>query len=189
MLHKLLGSQTRAKVLTLFLTHPDEQIYIREVARRCGEHPYSVQQELLRLEEIGLLRSRRDRGRRYYGVNPQFSLYMELKRIVLKTAGIGDAIRAELGRMGSIERAFIYGSVAEGKEDALSDIDLMVIGDVKIRALSEVIDRLEQLLGRSINYTVYSPKEYREKMRRGDPFLRAVDEGQKVELLGTGDGV
>ena len=52
-----------------------------------------------------------------------------------------------------ITRAFIYGSIARGKEQALSDVDLMVIGSISTADLVPMLRRLEQSFQREINVT------------------------------------
>jgi len=189
MLEELFSSNVRVQLLVILLTNPDEEFYIRQLARRMGEHPYAVQRELRRLERLGLLRSH-TRGRmKYYSVERDFPLYPELKRMILKTAGLGDLVRKELQNLGSIETAFIYGSVAAGEEDAASDIDLMLVGEVDLLALAPVIVDLEERLGRSISYVVYSPEEFKERRDQGDPFLEDVLGGPIVMLIGREDGL
>jgi predicted nucleotidyltransferase len=50
-----------------------------------------------------------------------------------------------------VEAAFVYGSVAAGKEDAFSDLDLMFVGEVNLQELAAVISELEARTGRAIN--------------------------------------
>lgn len=184
MLEELFSSNVRVQLLVILLTNPDEEFYIRQLARRMGEHPYAVQRELRRLERLGLLTSH-TRGRmKYYSVERDFPLYPELKRIILKTAGLGDLLRQRLQNLGPIEQAFIYGSVAAGEEDAASDIDLMLVGKVDLLALAPVIAGVEERLGRPINYVVYSPEEFKERKDQGDPFLEDVLKGPIVVLIG-----
>ncbi|MEI6379156.1 MAG: hypothetical protein WCO55_05865 [Candidatus Falkowbacteria bacterium] len=57
MLDKLFGSNARVKLLKLFLLHPDQRYYIREIARELDLQLNSVFRELNNLEEMGLLLS------------------------------------------------------------------------------------------------------------------------------------
>jgi hypothetical protein len=43
---------------------------------------------------------------------------------------------------------------------------------------------VEQRLGREVNVTVYSPEEFREKIKSRDHFLAAVLRGRKQLLKG-----
>lgn len=55
MLEKLFGSNTRVKILKLFLLHPEEKYYIRQLARDLKSQVNSIRRELDNLENFGLL--------------------------------------------------------------------------------------------------------------------------------------
>lgn len=55
MLGKLFGSNARVKILKLFILHPRERFYIRQVARDLKLQLNSVRRELENLEQFGLL--------------------------------------------------------------------------------------------------------------------------------------
>ena len=93
MLDKLFGSKARLKILKLFVLHPEEEFYIREIARNLKLQLNSVRRELENLEKFGLLtssfggreevskdksapkaRSRQDK--KYYRVNTNFVLQL-----------------------------------------------------------------------------------------------------------------
>ncbi|MEA3449621.1 MAG: hypothetical protein U9Q85_01430 [Patescibacteria group bacterium] len=57
MLNKLFGSQARVKILKLFLSHPSEKFYIRQISRDLKLQLNSVRRELDNLEQFGLLMS------------------------------------------------------------------------------------------------------------------------------------
>jgi predicted nucleotidyltransferase len=184
MLQHLFSSNVRVALLTHFFSHPDERFYARELARRLEEHYNAVWRELSNLEAIGLLASEEDAGAKYYRLNPEFPIYEELKRIILKTTGLGQTLREALKQLGVVDWAFIYGSVAAGDEDLLSDIDLMLVGEVDLMALSEVIAGLEDQLGRPINYLVLSQAELVQRSAEGEPFITNVLAGPKILLIG-----
>lgn len=189
MLQKLFSSNVRVALLTHFFSHPDEQFYARELARQLEEHYNAVWRELNNLEAIGLLASEESASVKHYRLNPAFPIYEELKRIVLKTTGLGQVLREDLGRLGTVEWAFVYGSVAAGDEDLLSDVDLMLVGEVDLMALSEVIARLEDQLGRAINYVVLSGPELAQRLAEDDPFMANVMAGPKIMLIGEENGL
>lgn len=187
MLKAFFTSKTKIKVLTLFLIHPEEQFYVRQIERKLKEPVTAVRRELTKLEEAGFLDSFRKGNLRYYQVNQKFPLYSELKNIILKTVGLGDVLRENLKRIGEIKQAFIYGSTAFGQERKNSDIDLMIIGDVKEDELNAVISQLEDSLGREINYSLFSPEEFSVRKLDSDPFISHVMENKQVFLIGDKD--
>jgi len=189
MLKQLFSSRVRVKLLTIFLTNPDARFYTRELSRLLEESPYAVQRELHRLKSVGLLAVEPEANIKYYAVDKSCPIYPELKSIILKTTGLGDALREGLTGLGNVEQAFIYGSVAAGEEDSLSDIDLMLVGEVDLLELSEIIARLEGQLGREINYLALAPDELSQRIADGDPFTQNVLSGPKVMLIGDKDAL
>ena len=186
MLDALIPSKTRAKVLTLFFTHPGERFYLRQIERLTGAPMTPVRLEVARLEQAGLLVSQQEGKVKYYSVNRNCPIYPELKGLVLKTNGLGDALRQALQQIGNIQAAFIYGSFAAGEERANSDLDLMLIGDVELGALREVLRELEGKLSREINETVFGIAEFKQR-KTTDSFLARVLNGPKIMLVGNTD--
>jgi len=92
----------------------------------------------------------------------------------LKTEAIGDRLREALSTLGDIRVAFIYGSTAKGTEVTSSDIDLMVIGEIDLDILNRTIDNVEDELGRTVNYTLFSAKEH----EGGSPIKRHLSRGK-----------
>jgi len=187
MLERLFTSKVRVRLLTLFLTHPAEAFYIRQITRLTGEAYNNVRQELQNLAQLGLILSERRVNATYYQANVEHFLFPELKRIILKTEAVGDRLREALLTLGDIRVAFIYGSTARGTEVASSDIDLMVIGEVNLDALDRAIDRLEEGVGRTVNYTLFSTVEWQERVSQGQSFITDVLTHEKVFLIGDED--
>lgn len=180
----LFSSRVRVKLLTRLFTDPGVPFYARALSRELGEYYNAVWQELNNLERIGLLVSDPAGSLKYYRLNPKFPIYEELKRIVFKTSGLGQALRQAQEDLGMVEWAFVYGSVADGEEDSLSDIDLMLIGEVDLGALSEWAASLKDRLGREISYVTLTRAELMERLAGGDPFTGNVLAGNKVMLIG-----
>jgi len=83
--------------------------------------------------------------------------------------------------------AFVYGSMASSEERSTSDVDLMVIGSVRLAELAASLGRLEPQLGRSINPTIYTPTEFAKKLKTGNNFLKTVAAGKKLFIFGKQD--
>jgi len=89
MLKQLFGSEVRVQILNLFMLNPASEFYLQEISCKLNLSPYTVTQETKRLTEIGLLR-REHRGNNVFPhVNRDFSIFPELKAIILRTIGIG----------------------------------------------------------------------------------------------------
>jgi predicted nucleotidyltransferase len=189
MLEALFSSRVRVRLLTIFLLNPDTRFHARVLAKMVGAQYSGVWKELKNLEQAGLLFSESSAIFKAYFVNSRFSILPELRSIILKTAGAGDMIRRELEGIGQMEVAFVYGSFAAGDADRQSDIDLMLVGKIDLTRLAPIIARLEKDLGRAVNYTAFTPEEWREKQRKREPFVKNVLNGPKVMLIGDEDAL
>jgi len=184
MLIKLFGSEARVKVLSLFMLNASSEYYLREIAQKTGLAVRSVQRAVENLVEIRILR-REPRGNAvYFSLNDENPILGDLKAIFLKTEGLGDLLRNALSQQQNIQVAFIYGSVAKGEESAGSDIDLALIGSISPTDLSAVLRELEDNVGREINATVFTAKEWGERATSGDHFVTTLLREPKVMLIG-----
>jgi len=188
-IEKIFGSRIRAKILGWLFTHSDESFFVRQMALILKEDPTNLSREMAKLEELGILRSKRNGNLKHFQANQECPFFEELKGLVLKTSGVAGRIRASLERFAGIEFAFIYGSYAKGEEKADSDVDLLIIGDVDMDRLDSILEKLEKMLGREINYVLYSRKEFRGKKKAKDGFLMDVLSDKKIMVVGTENGL
>ena len=187
MLERLFTSRVRVRLLTLFVSHPTEAFYIRQITRVTGETYNNVRQELQNLAQLGLILGERRANAIYYRADPEHFLFPELKSIILKTEAMGDVLREKLATLGNVRLAFVYGSTAKGTELASSDIDLMLIGEVDLDGLDRIVDQVEEELGRTVNYTVFDEGEWRDQVAGRHPFAMDILTHEKVFLIGEED--
>ena len=83
--------------------------------------------------------------------------------------------------------AFIFGSVARGQEDASSDVDVLVVGDVTFADVVVALAPTRERLGREVNSVVMTAQSLGEKYRRQDGFVVRIVQGAKIYLIGTAD--
>jgi predicted nucleotidyltransferase len=80
------------------------------------------------------------------------------------------------------EKIILFGSAVRGEVDKYSDLDLVVIkqtSKIFIQRLVEVGKMLSPALG-NIDVFVYTPREFKEMQRSGNPFIEKVLEEGKV---------
>ncbi len=184
MLELLFSSTARVKVLALLLLNPQSSFYQRQISALTGLPIRAVQREVERLQTLGLLTSFTRGNQVHYQVNRDFFLFPELKSIFLKTVGLTALLGDALKGVENIALAFIYGSYAANQESTASDIDLLVVGILSSRALHTTLQEAEKLVHREINYTLFSPEEFRTKAQTGNGFLHNVLAAPKIFLIG-----
>lgn len=107
--------------------HPDESFYVRELARLTGVPAGSLHRELTLLTEAGLLLRSVAGNQVRYQVDRACPIHEDLAGIFRKTVGLADVLREALAPLaGKINLTFVFGSMAQGKETAGSDVDVPV---------------------------------------------------------------
>ncbi len=181
-----LFGKLRASILSLFFLNEDSDYYIREVASIVGSSPRGAQNQLVKLEDEGILKSEIRGKQRFFSVNLQNPSYQEMRSLILKKYGVPHLIRKALSDMPHIKTAFIYGSFASGEEDYSSDIDCFIItdGEIDYEKLNSRMSRLEEQFRRDINVDMMTESEYQKRLDAADPYISTVEDGDKTYLLG-----
>ena len=181
----LLIPEYRRRVLGLLLLRPEEALHGREVARRTGLPAGTITRELRKLADAGLLRRERRGNQQIYSADTTSPIYAELAGILRKTSGLADVLAEALTPVAKLVRvAFVFGSVAQGRETAGSDVDVMLVGDVPFRQAVELLHPAQTTIGREINPKVFSPAEFSSRLRT-EPFLADVVARPKLFLIGN----
>jgi len=85
---------------------------------------------------------------------------------------------------GKIRVALVFGSVAQGKERATSDVDVLVVGSVSFAAVVEALSRAGERLRRDLNPVVMTKTAFETKLVGRDRFISRVAREPKIFLLG-----
>ncbi|WP_335342602.1 nucleotidyltransferase domain-containing protein [Sedimenticola hydrogenitrophicus] len=176
-----LFTKTQQRVLGLLFGRPQQSFYLNELVRMAGVGKGSVMRELEKLRAAGLLTVTRIGNQNHYQANAENPIFAELKGIAQKSFGLVDIVGSALRPLlDEIELALIYGSMAKGAEHAGSDIDLLLVSDsLSYGAVMEVLVEAETQLGRTINPTLYTPREFAERKRKQQHFITRLM-GQQV---------
>lgn len=185
-----LFTRTQQQVLGLLYGQPQRSFYLKEILRLTEMGVATIKRELERMRDAGILTMTQIGNQHHYQANPQCPVYDELLGIVKKTFGVAGVLRLALEPLAEqIERAFVFGSVASGKETASSDIDLMVIGSVSFGDLVAALYPVQETLGREINPKIYSPDEWQQMRVAGDNFIADVMVKPRMDVIGDSNGV
>lgn len=179
-----LRSKARRNLLAYYFTNPAARLHLRDLAERLKVDPSNLSKELGLLEREGLFKAEVSGRQKYFQLNRGYPLFKEVRSIVAKTIGAVSLIADSLKKIDGIDEAYLYGSFARGRQDAASDIDVLVLGTPRGDALAEAVRRLERQLGREVNYTVLAVKEFKSRRDRKDAFLANIWHNKRVSLIG-----
>lgn len=182
MLKSLFPTKQQRKIWGILFSHPEKVFYLRELARLSELNPTQVSRELELMRKDGVVEIKYDGNRKYVNLREDFPLFSEFKTIVKKTLGIEAILKKFVKGFKGIELAFIYGSVARDEEREGSDIDLFLMGKLDLDEFDRKLWKLEDSLGREINYTLFSKREFEAKKGK-EPFLKDLLRGEKIVLI------
>jgi len=184
----LLFGQHRQRVLAALLLDPQALLHVREIARRTGSQPGTINRELTKLAEAGVLLRQRVGNQVHYQANRACPVFDELAGLLRKTSGLPATLAEALSPLeGRIRLALVFGSVARGEETATSDIDLLILGDVSLAEAVHALHPLQASLGREINPVVYRPRDFLDKLAADNTWAREVLARPKLFVVGTAD--
>ncbi|HQL20598.1 MAG TPA: nucleotidyltransferase domain-containing protein [Opitutaceae bacterium] len=183
----VLFPQVRAEVLRLLFADPGKELHLRELSRLSQLALGTLQAEVRKLASAELIIARRDGNRLYYRANTSHPVFPELQGLALKTTGLREQLVTALVGLAGVRLAFVFGSQAAGTAGAASDVDLLVVGSVGLRALAPRLRPVAEALGREINPHVLAPDTLSAKARSGDAFVTTVLAGPKLWITGDAD--
>lgn len=176
-----LRSKISQKILNYFMLQEGAESYVNDLARTLKMETGNLTRKLITLEKEGILKSRWQGKQRYYSLDKTFPLLREYKKIVSKTIGLEQSLKDLLSKVPGIKSAIIFGSYAQNKTDAHSDIDLLVVGNHNTVSLYRAIADIQKSVQREINVVSMSPQEYQQKLK--DPFLKSVEKKKSLKII------
>jgi predicted nucleotidyltransferase len=106
---------------------------------------------------------------------PKIGIAMDIQKEI-------DNISSQIVAKYKPEKVILFGRAVLGKATPESDLDFLIIKkdtphfcEDRIRELSVLIDR-----GVPVDFVIYRPDEFEQRLRMGDPFLRAILKEGKV---------
>ncbi|MCH5376381.1 MAG: nucleotidyltransferase domain-containing protein [Planctomycetes bacterium] len=172
---EFLFSPYRRRVLAVLLLRPDEQFHVRQLERMTGVSAGSLHRELKAMAEAGLLLRERIGNQVSYQANTDCSIYEELATIFRKTMGLTSILHDALSELDNkVKVAFVFGSMASGRQTAGSDLDICVLGEASLREVVKALSPVEETLQREINPVVMTPGKWSEPVAKQDRFATRV---------------
>lgn len=184
MIDKLFGSKTRVKLLHLFLNHPGQSFYVREITRLIDEQINSVRRELSNMLEVGVITSDTADNKLYYEVNQRYEYYTALRAIfagetidatkpsvAADESSVNEQYLSTIAGISALRLAILSGVLVRG---STSPVDVLLVGNLptaKVKAAMAIIEKLE---GREINYSVMSYDDFYYRLSVRDKFITEI---------------
>lgn len=207
-LEQIFDSPAKVRLFKLFLRNPDEYYSLSEVATKTQADRRVVKKQIDTLEKVGFFRKKivkkksakgatkksNAKGKKkkpvsgekkpgvYFSVSPRFVFYDELRSLILKSSPASlDKFSAQIKELGRIKLAVLSGVFVNNSN---SRVDLFLVGDnVNFRKLSGFLRRVEAEVGRPINYSILTTKDFSYRYGMFDRFILDILEGQHKKVI------
>ncbi|MDB5169904.1 MAG: putative transcriptional regulator [Candidatus Saccharibacteria bacterium] len=193
MIEQLFGSKTRVKLLQLFYGNPNRSFYVREITRKIDEQINSVRRELSNLLNIGIITSDTTNNKLYYEVNQKYEYFDPFtiifgggstKKRTTRKAAATDTVQPgddnDLKALGHIDLAVYTGQFTR---DESTGVDLLLVGDVNMNAVTKYIAELEAKEGKDIRYAVMKLADFTYRQQIKDRFVTQLNTAKKQVLI------
>lgn len=189
MIDALFGSKTRVKLLHLFLNHPGQSFYVREITRTIDEQINSVRRELANMLNVGIITSDSADNKLYYEVNQRYEHYVPLRAIfadqhieATPETTLANTWHDELKQLPGVRLVLTAGVLVKGSTSA---VDILLVGDVQSAKLKKVMKDIEKHEGRELNYSLLSYDEFYYRLSVRDKFITEILNGNHAVLVDT----
>ena len=178
-LKALFSSQTRVKLLSVFLLHPEEEYFIRQLTRLLNEQINSIRRELENLRRIGLVKARHKNRKKFYKSDQEFLFFQELRAMFGKEVRGGEsATVASLKTIPGLQFLELVGSFT----GTHSKVDLLVVGDVKKNVIELLLAQDPTM--RNVKYSLFSKADFLYRLSLRDRFiLEIVDDPRHLVVF------
>lgn len=167
-LKALFSSQTRVKLLSTFLLHPEEEYFIRELTRLLNEQINSIRRELENLRRVGIVKARHKNRKKYYRIDTEFVLYADLRNLFSKAVQGESPFVTSLKGLPGAQLVLLAGNLC-GTE---SKVDLLLVGDVKKEVLEALLAQDPNL--KSVKYSIFSEADFLYRLSLKDRFVQEI---------------
>jgi len=188
MLEQLFGSQTRSKLLQVFLSNPEGKYFVRELTRALNSQINAIRRELQNLEELGVIRvvvedkdKAKDQNRKFFQINSKFILFPELKSIFQKAQFLLEKNFAKaVKKLGKVYFLALTGFFVGDKD---LGVDMIIVGNIHKKKFDRILRNFEKDFRREVNYTLLDKEEFDYRRSVADRFLYSVLDANKIVMV------
>ncbi len=185
MLSVLLGSETRIKILNLFLLNQAQKYSSNQISREVALSAAVVRRELLILEKSGIIKKEKmdkpGTDKNFYYIETSFILFPELKALFTKLQILSSQkFISDLQKICQPKFLALSGLFVNNSS---SPTDILIVARVRRLEFLKLIKELEKDLGREINFTLMDESEFIYRREIMDVFLYNILEGDNIILI------
>lgn len=181
-LGKLFGSESRVKILRLFLFNQGEAFSAEEIAERSKANLYATKHELKLLRKIGFIKRKTGKKHLQWTIDERFAYISPIQKLLLDTVFMSDEeIHRRFSGSGKLKLVIVSGVFVQDLE---SRLDLLIAGDhLKKHMVENAVKGIEAEIGKELTYAAFDVQELNYRLGMCDRLLRDVMESPHRALL------
>ncbi|MDR1431683.1 MAG: nucleotidyltransferase domain-containing protein [Propionibacteriaceae bacterium] len=156
------------------LLRTGEPLTGRQIHRLLGGNHslWSVQQALKSLVKLGLVAAKPVGRAVVHSVNEEHCAIRPLREMLDPLTMLAQAVRQEVDDR--VKAVLVFGSIATGKADADSDVDLAVIAEAGWDGRSSLNAAVQRRLGNACDVLFFTQDEFRALAAKGEPVVSDI---------------
>ncbi len=168
-LGKILGSQSRVKIMRLFLQNKDTVFSSRDIIARSRVGADALRRELNLLRSVNFIK----KNTKGYFFNSSFKYTREFEVLLIGTDSFDEgSISNTFKNTGKLKLLVASGYFIKNKD---SRVDVLVVGDTLKRSkIEEGIKKLEAEIGTELTYAVFETQEFLYRLNMYDKLVRDI---------------
>lgn len=174
---ELIGNKKLMKILDYLIDNSDKEVIQRQLIEGAKVSKATTIKWIKFLVKRDLVKKKKIGTSYLLSVDSEDVLIKELKKTKMLLE-LGDIKELEIANV----EVYLYGSCARGDYQKWSDVDLLIIGDIKRGELIKDIEKISEKIKREINFKMFTKLEW-SKMYKGDKAFYDRVEKDKVRLL------
>jgi len=192
MLEHLFGSKTRVRLLRLFFAEPEKMYFVRELTRILDVQINAVRRELELLEEAGIVEEVKGGDipgndpqsiRKYYRLSQSSLLFPELQALIYKEKLLNEHLFIEELKVKAGDGLKMLVLSGHFTDDEKAPTDMLIIGDVREKAITSLIEQYEHDHRVSFRYTFMKEQEFLDRRHIMDKFLFTLFESKIIKAV------
>lgn len=185
----LFNSQSRVKIMRLFLLNQEAVMTSSLIVSRTGTTSGGVRKEISLLARADFIKRKKTKtGKKTvdgWALNPDFEYIDTLENLLFGTEFIGlDELSKRFKKAGKIKLLLLSGVF---RRDPSSRLDLLIVGDnLKRTMIDRIIRSLEAEIGKELAYAVFETPEFIYRASMYDKLIRDVIDFPHTKVIHVG---
>ncbi|MEA2055845.1 MAG: nucleotidyltransferase domain-containing protein [Candidatus Thermoplasmatota archaeon] len=158
------------RILVFLARNPDQQFYIREIAKDINKSVGGTHKTLKLLKEMDFVNENKSGKNLYYQINPMnpsiknFKIFITINELTSLVNRLKE----------TSEKIILFGSCANGEDTAESDIDLLVLTNEKEKINKKI---LNTKVNRKVQAVVVSTGDLMKIKEKDKGFYQEINKG------------